>query len=71
MHVPEHLSEDTEVPDTGTMLELYGNKGISFIVDVPPWVATRSTVIDLTAPLPELIREGKGDVSMFDFDNQD
>ena len=44
VHVAEHLSEDTEVPDVGSMLQLYGNKGIDFVVDVGPRIATESTV---------------------------
>lgn len=41
------------------------------MVDVPPYIATRSTIIDLTGPLPVLVREGKGDVSMFNFAEAD
>lgn len=44
VHVPEHLADDTEVPDLGSMLEQYGGKGIDFIIDVGPRVATVSTV---------------------------
>lgn len=44
MHVPEHLDDDTEVPDIGTLLDMYGNKGLDFIVDTGTRVATASTV---------------------------
>jgi hypothetical protein len=44
VHVPEHLSDNTEVPDPGTLLDLYGNRGLDFIVDVGPRVAVASTV---------------------------
>ena len=44
VHVPEHLADDTEVPDPGTLLDLYGNRGLDFIVDVGPRVAVASTV---------------------------
>lgn len=66
VHVPEHLSDDTEVPDMGQMLEEYGNKGIDFIVDVGPRVAVVSSIVDLTGPEPEVLRVGQGDVSMFE-----
>ena len=33
-----------QVPDVGSMLESYGNRGIDFIIDVGPRVATVSTV---------------------------
>ena len=41
------LSSETvicQVPDVGSMLESYGNRGIDFIIDVGPRVATVSTV---------------------------
>lgn len=63
VHVPEHLDSETEVPDPGTLMDMYGNTGIDFIVDTGPRVATASTVIDLTGVEPELVRQGKGDAS--------
>lgn len=66
VHVEEHLAEDTEVPDLGSMLESYGDKGIDFIVDVGPRVATVSTVVDMMGPTPEVLRVGKGDASIFE-----
>lgn len=63
VHVAEHLDNETEVPDPGTLMDMYGNTGIDFIVDTGPRVATASTVIDLTGPEPELVRQGKGDAS--------
>ncbi|KAI8467472.1 MAG: DHBP synthase RibB-like alpha/beta domain-containing protein, partial [Monoraphidium minutum] len=63
VHVPEHLDNETEVPDPGTLMDMYGNTGIDFIVDTGPRVATASTVIDLTGVEPELVRQGKGDAS--------
>lgn len=66
VHVPDHLAEDTEVPDTGTMLELYESRGIDFIVDVGRRVATASSVVDLTGTEPVIVRAGAGDVSLFE-----
>jgi tRNA A37 threonylcarbamoyladenosine synthetase subunit TsaC/SUA5/YrdC len=40
-------------------------KNLDFIVDVGPRIATQSTVVDMTAADPEVVREGKGDASMF------
>lgn len=66
VHVPEHLAEDTEVPDVGQMLEEYGSKGIDFVVDVGERVVVRSSVVDMTGPEPTVVRHGAGDVSMFE-----
>lgn len=63
VHVETHLDAETEVPDPGVLMDLYGNSGIDFIVDTGPRVATASTVIDLTGAEPELVRQGKGDAS--------
>jgi tRNA A37 threonylcarbamoyladenosine synthetase subunit TsaC/SUA5/YrdC len=49
----------------GTMLDLYGNRGIDFVVDVGRRVATESTVIDMTSAVAEVLREGAGDASLF------
>lgn len=38
------LSEDTEVPDVGSILEAYGNKGLDFVVDVGRRVVVESSV---------------------------
>lgn len=65
VHVPKHLSEDTEVPDIGSMLDMYGNKGIDFIVDIGPCIATRSTVVDMCSADPKVVRTGKGPTDMF------
>lgn len=63
VHVPEHLDDETEVPDPGTLMDIYGGTGIDFIVDTGPRVATATTVVDLTGAEPELVRQGKGDAS--------
>jgi len=44
VHVETHLDAETEVPDPGVLMDLYGNSGIDFIVDTGPRVATASTV---------------------------
>lgn len=45
----------------------FAGKGLDFIVDVGPRVATQSTVVDMTGEAPEVLREGKGDASMFEW----
>ncbi|EFJ42293.1 hypothetical protein VOLCADRAFT_107339 [Volvox carteri f. nagariensis] len=66
VHVPEVLSEDTEVPDVGSILEAYGNKGIDFVVDVGRRVVVESSVVDFTGGDPVVLRHGQGDVSVFE-----
>jgi hypothetical protein len=44
VHVEDQLDDATEVPDVGNMLQSYGNKGIDFIIDVGPRIASVSTV---------------------------
>ena len=41
-------------------------KGVDFIVDVGPYLATQSTVVDMTGEVPEVLRLGKGDASYFE-----
>ena len=36
---------------------------VDVVVDGGPLVATPSTVVDLSGPVPELVREGKGDIA--------
>ena len=40
-------------------------KRLDFIVDAGERLAEPSTIVDLTGPEPEIIREGKGDVELF------
>lgn len=49
--------------DAAVVADVYGPRGLSFIVDVGPRVAEASTVIDLSGESPVLVRQGKGDVS--------
>lgn len=47
VHVPDQLGEETElVPDPGTLLDMYGNRGLDFIVDIGPRSVTATTVSD-------------------------
>jgi hypothetical protein len=73
-----HPPPFTEVPDPGTLIDMYGNTGIDFIVDTGPRVATASTVSSvaggggageggargLTACLTEVASSGVGDGSV-------
>jgi tRNA A37 threonylcarbamoyladenosine synthetase subunit TsaC/SUA5/YrdC len=69
VHLPDtELSPDTEVPDVGSMLERYRGKGVDFIVDVGRRIVTQSTVVDMTgAQGPEVVREGRGDPTVFEW----
>ncbi|KAG2489365.1 hypothetical protein HYH03_012195 [Edaphochlamys debaryana] len=66
VHVPEHLAPDTEVPDCGSILEAYGERGIDFVVDPGRRVAWVSSVVDFTSGSPEVLRRGQGDTSAFE-----
>lgn len=44
VHVPESLGEGVEVPDPGTLLDLYAHRGLDFIVDVGHRTVTATTV---------------------------
>jgi tRNA A37 threonylcarbamoyladenosine synthetase subunit TsaC/SUA5/YrdC len=66
VHVAEHIGDDTECPDLGSMLESYGASGIDFIIDVGPRIATVSTVVDMTGTDVEVVRVGRGDPGPFE-----
>ncbi len=40
----EHLDSETECPDTGTLLDMYGNRGLDFIVDTGARIVTATSV---------------------------
>jgi tRNA threonylcarbamoyl adenosine modification protein (Sua5/YciO/YrdC/YwlC family) len=65
VHVDDQLDSETECPDTGTLLDMYGNRGLDFIVDTGKRVVTATSIVDLTRGEPEVVRVGQGDVSMF------
>ncbi|WIA42891.1 hypothetical protein OEZ86_008806 [Tetradesmus obliquus] len=65
VHVDETLGAETEVPDPGMLMDMYGQKGLDFIVDTGRRTVTATSVVDMTTSEPEVIREGRGDVSMF------
>lgn len=44
VHVEEQLDSETECPDTGTLLDMYGNRGLDFIVDTGSRIVTATSV---------------------------
>lgn len=44
VHVEEQLGQETEVPDTGTLLDMYGQRGLDFIVDIGRRTVTATSV---------------------------
>ncbi|GAB4820465.1 hypothetical protein N2152v2_007511 [Parachlorella kessleri] len=61
--------EDGEaLPDAAVLVDLYGPRGLDFIVDTGfggSRDVEETTVLDLTGVEPLLVREGKGDASLF------
>ncbi|KAK9823103.1 hypothetical protein WJX72_000273 [[Myrmecia] bisecta] len=51
--------------DAAVLADQYAGRGIDFVVDSGQRMAEGSTIIDLTGPEPQLLRQGKGDASMF------
>ncbi|CAN6472391.1 unnamed protein product [Victoria cruziana] len=53
-------TEDGWMVDPAIMADMYGEKGLDFIVDGGIRVADPSTIVDMTGNLPTVIRQGKG-----------
>ncbi|XP_031489564.1 uncharacterized protein LOC116257088 [Nymphaea colorata] len=53
-------TEDGWMVDPAVMADMYGEKGLDFIVDGGIRVADPSTIVDMTGSLPTVIRQGKG-----------
>lgn len=53
--------------DAAQLLDVYGPRGIDFVVDSGTQVAEDSTVVDMTAAPPALVRQGKGDASWLEY----
>lgn len=52
--------------DPIAMLDKFGKLGLDFVVDGGTRIAEPSSVIDLSSGSPLILREGKGDISMWD-----
>jgi tRNA threonylcarbamoyl adenosine modification protein (Sua5/YciO/YrdC/YwlC family) len=52
-----------EAPDAAVLADIYGPRGLAFVVDAGPRGAEDSSVVDLTGGEPEILRQGKGDLS--------
>ncbi len=57
--------EDQLFEDADSIRETYGHQ-LTYIIDGGRIVAEHSTVVDLTGDAPVVLREGKGDLSMFE-----
>eukprot|EP00884_Botryococcus_braunii_P002762 jgi/Botrbrau1/12487/Bobra.0169s0034.1 len=54
-----------ELEDAAVLMQQYAGRGIDFVVDAGIKVVEGSTVIDMTGSEPVLIRQGRGDASVF------
>lgn len=52
--------------DGAVLLDLYGPRGLAYVVDSGRRVAEGSSVVDMTVNPPKVIRRGLGDVSLFE-----
>jgi len=59
--------EDQLFEDADSIREIYGHQ-LAYIIDGGRIMAEHSTVVDLTGDVPVILREGKGDVSMFEME---
>lgn len=50
-------------PDAAILADVYGPRGLAFVVDVGPRLVEPSTVLDLSGAETVLVRQGKGDTS--------
>ncbi|NYT38642.1 threonylcarbamoyl-AMP synthase [Allopusillimonas soli] len=63
--IPE--GEDDPLNEAQEIFERYGNQ-LAAVIDGGPCPLLSTTVIDLTGPLPEVIRRGQGDLSTLGLD---
>uniref|UniRef100_A0A061S5H6 Threonylcarbamoyl-AMP synthase n=1 Tax=Tetraselmis sp. GSL018 TaxID=582737 RepID=A0A061S5H6_9CHLO len=63
----QEFEDEPIVPDPVYMMDVYGPRGVEFVVDAGPYVGPiiGSTVIDMTTGDISVIRVGKGDVARF------
>lgn len=59
------VEDDTAPPTEAFEIEMLLNNRVDIIVDGGPVYPDPSSVIDLTGDYPEILREGKGDVTPF------
>lgn len=52
--------------DAAVLADVYGPRGLGFVVDSGPRRVEPSSVVDLTGPEPVVVRQGKGDTSWMD-----
>jgi len=66
----QEFEEEPIVPDSVYMMDVYGPRGVEFVVDCGPIIQPiiGSTVIGMSTGDIEIFREGKGDASLFKFD---
>jgi tRNA A37 threonylcarbamoyladenosine synthetase subunit TsaC/SUA5/YrdC len=62
----DHVEASDAPVDGGALLEMYSSRGIDFFVDVGSRRVAPTSVVDMaTGGPPEVVRVGRGDVSMF------
>jgi tRNA A37 threonylcarbamoyladenosine synthetase subunit TsaC/SUA5/YrdC len=59
------VDDDTAPPTEAFEIEMLLNNRVDLVIDGGPVYPDPSSVIDLTGSSPEILREGKGDVSPF------
>ncbi len=59
------VADDAAPPTEAFEIEMLFNNQVDVIIDGGPVYPDPSSVIDLTGPSPEVLREGKGDVNPF------
>jgi len=64
----QEFEDEPIVPDPYYMMEVYGPRGVEFVVDCGPYVGpiVGSTVIDMSTGDINIIRVGKGDAKLFE-----
>lgn len=58
-------NKDQLFEDADAIKEIYGHQ-LAYVIDGGTIVAEHSTVVDLTGDAPVILREGKGDISIFE-----
>mmetsp|Transcript_637 Transcript_637/g.1587 ORF Transcript_637/g.1587 Transcript_637/m.1587 type:complete len:293 (+) Transcript_637:278-1156(+) len=64
----QEFEDEPIVPDPYYMMEVYGRRGVEFVVDCGPYLGpiVGSTVIDMSTGDINIIRVGKGDPTLFE-----
>lgn len=69
--IDEVCNSKTSMLEPALMLDHYGSRGLAFVVDGGARKVEVSTVVDVTDGDPNIIRAGKGDLSIWDLHESD